>query len=343
MKSFLIYAQKIDSARVSETIKSIFNGGGLTVTCGSLGRTYNITHKKLFFTENIIINIYERDDGVFSPYLETATENLLKILNQDGHGVNIALNLIGKAEAVILIECEKDYSATLDELFIKLTSAFNGTALLENGTLIDSDGRVIFFNDGTEGDSALLDIENDKSALPEIYPLNEISIPTKDEIIGRACAHLIISGYANDIATSEPIKESRAFYEGLINKYELEEYLEEDELALLYRDNISISECLGLSGGFNKAAVLLWFLSLTDDETLKPYGTDVKYNSMMRILASYENFDDLYDNSKLKSTSQLYALADKLQCEYNNALGETSKNSIENKYAGILWLCRPRR
>ena len=103
--------------------------------------------------------------------------------------------------------------------------------------------------------------------LPYIESTDEITIRTKEEVVKRAIALLLIALYAEGLCTGEPRQEHREWVETLIQAYGADDFFSPKERAFLDNDNPEQLESINFSWQYEPLSVLLWalgFLELED-------------------------------------------------------------------------------
>ncbi|GJM75770.1 hypothetical protein HMSSN036_79860 [Paenibacillus macerans] len=202
---------------------------------------------------------------------------------------------ISVINTMLAIETEKEYGQDYLERFIKLAAKVDGIGFIPDGTLLDLDGRVIVYPDG-RSDAADFSPRactrkirgEDRSTpegaerkqrnlaylkekqipylehLPELPPLSELKVKSREEIARRAAALLIVIQYACDVAQESDLAESKAFVTGLLDQFGVADELTELERDLLEQAEPARQAAVNLTWQYEAYWALLWALGMVD-------------------------------------------------------------------------------
>ncbi len=181
--------------------------------------------------------------------------------------------------------------------------------------------------------------------LPPLPSSYEIVGKTYDEIIKRAIALCICCNYASDIVSNKKkkyIKESKKFFNKLLDKYNVKDIMTKEECDLFEKGNRDVA--VQISWQFEGCAILLWALGLL--EQISYPDTLVNPDEITSIISSSDSYNDFVQKCDFRSVEEILDLAD-LTYRYNwycvdaQIEGEEPKINSEvvvERYRALKWL-----
>lgn len=181
--------------------------------------------------------------------------------------------------------------------------------------------------------------------LPPLPSSYDIVGKTYDEIAKRAIALCICCNYASDIVSNKKkkyIKESKKFFNKLLDKYNVKDIMTKEERELFEKGNRDVA--IQISWQFEGCAVLLWTLGLLDYPSYP--DTLVNPDEITSIISSCNNYSEFIRKCEFRSVEEILDLAD-LTYRYNwycvdaQIEGEEPKINSEivvERYRALKWL-----
>ncbi|OXM87503.1 DUF4272 domain-containing protein [Paenibacillus rigui] len=381
MRFFTIFASRNDINDIDGFITQIFHHGFHVVRNKN---EYTIKSKRLFGKNNMIVRVESEDTApdYFSKNIPGMMRMYDQVPFQDEHLKTLVLTQISVINTMIAIETGKDYGDDYVDLFHKLLNQVDGIGFIPNGTLIGRDGQVIVFPDGTSGPSKFTpvsctkkirgqDIDSSEGearkrktitilqhmgipyieGLPQLPPLSNIQLRSREEAAKRAVALLIVIQYACDVAQEEDLKASKEFFLKLLNKYGVEDVLTEQEREFLHAEEPEKQEAVQITWQYEAHWVLLWALGLVN--TLE-FPTEVCNSSyVIELVSNCSSFDDFYQKTALRSGEEILDEADLIYrlhwaCVNDRVHGREvaagmQESIVIERRRGLFWLIGHRR
>ncbi len=151
--------------------------------------------------------------------------------------------------------------------------------------------------------------------LPPLASSYEIQGKNLEEIARRAMILCICCNFASDVLSNKKkryLKESKKFFNKLIDKYFLRDYMTKEEKLLL--DKMDKNLAIQISWQFEGYVVLLWTLGLVDEIPFP--DTLVDPDSVTAIVSSCESYREFLEKCNLRTVHEVLDLAD-LTYRYN--------------------------
>lgn len=181
--------------------------------------------------------------------------------------------------------------------------------------------------------------------LPPLPSSYDIAGKTYDEIAKRAIALCICCNYASDIVSNKKkkyIKESKKFFNKLLDKYNVKDIMTKEERELFEKGNHDVA--VQISWQFEGCAILLWALGLL--EHISYPDTLVNPDEITSIISSCNNYSEFVQKCAFRPVEEILDLAD-LTYRYNwycvdaQIEGEEPKINSEivvERYRALKWL-----
>lgn len=149
-------------------------------------------------------------------------------------------------------------------------------------------------------------------SLPVIESGEVVKIRSKQEIVERALALVLIAVYAESLHDpSGTVEQKQTFISGLIDRFSAQNFFSELESDFLNNENPTQIEVVNFSWQYEPFIVLLWslgFLSKEDALMLPPSFCDVSRGA--RIIQGFKNYEEFYNNSNLRDVEEILDEAD---------------------------------
>lgn len=181
--------------------------------------------------------------------------------------------------------------------------------------------------------------------LPVIENSLEIKGKTIDEIAKRAIVLCIACNFASDIISNKKrryIKESKKFFNKLLDTYNVKDYMTRDEKLLF--DKMDKNVAIQLSWQFEGYLILLWSLGLVDEVPFP--DTLVEPDAVTAVVSACDTYRELIEKCKLRDVNEVLDLAD-LTYRYNWYCVESKINEedtvinpeiVMERHRALLWL-----
>ncbi|WP_411167536.1 DUF4272 domain-containing protein [Clostridium sp. MB05] len=181
--------------------------------------------------------------------------------------------------------------------------------------------------------------------LPVIEEANEIEMRSAEEIAKRAIASLISIQVACDINSGDNIEESREFFKGFLDKYEVKEELTEAEMKIIF-GNPEKQDVINMAWKYEAYWTLIWALGIVDKLEYPSQICDC--NFAIHAVADCEDFNDFMKTVRLKSIDEILDEAD-LIYRYNwacvdarihgkNPPADLDSGVVFERHWGLNWL-----
>lgn len=340
MKYFSIFASKNDIDDLESMIASVFVR---SYKIGRSGSDYILQSNSLFKKQKLTIRVLTEDAS--PDYFEANIPGMMGFYDRipfaDEHLKELVLTQISVFNTLLAIEAEKELSEGQWQLCLELMSALGGIGFLQDGTLLDSDGRAIVHPDGSSGPAeftphactnkimgpqktseegagrkqASISYIQDRGipyleSMPELPPAAECKWKTPEEIASRAVALLIVIQYACDVAQGEDLGESRDFIINLLQKFGVEEQLTNKERELLQDENPTNQAAINITWQYEAYWALIWALGLVEKLDFPDQVCDCDY--AIKVVSECDSFDDFYRKTSIHSQEEILDEADRI-------------------------------
>lgn len=165
--------------------------------------------------------------------------------------------------------------------------------------------------------------------LPYIETKEEVVVRTKEEIAKRAIACLITVQYACDLNVIDDVdrlQKSKEFFIGLLNQFEVNDCLTENEKNIFYRENLQKQDVIDMVWKYEAYWVLIWSLGLV--QTLE-YPSDIcDCQYAIEVVSIHQNFEEFLSTTGLRTRDEILDEAD-LIFHYDWACVDARVNGLE--------------
>ncbi|MEF2966285.1 DUF4272 domain-containing protein [Paenibacillus sp. M1] len=340
MPYFTIFASLNDISGVGNWIQEVF-GNGFKLT-GTPEETV-IQPKGWFVRNKITIRVSSEDTN--PDYFDNNIPGMMgfyqSIPFEDEELQYKVLTQISVINTMLAIETEKEYGPDYSKLFVELAGKAHGICFMPDGTLLDREGKVIVTPDGKSGASDFRpyactrkirgeDFSTEEGlarkqrtisylkekqipyleTLPELPPLNELAVKSREEIARRAVALLIVIQYACDAEQEEDLGESRAFVKGMLKKFGVSDELTGFESDLLEAAEPDRQAAVNLVWQYEAYWALLWALGLL--ETLDFPNRTCDCDFAIKTVSSCRSFAEFLDKTAMRRPEHILDEADKI-------------------------------
>jgi hypothetical protein len=181
--------------------------------------------------------------------------------------------------------------------------------------------------------------------LPRIEDVNEIEVRSADEIAKRAIACLIAIQVSCDINSGENIEESREFFKGFLEKYEVSNELTEAEKKIIF-GTPEEQDVINMAWKYEAYWTLIWALGILDELNYPSQICDCDF--AINVVAECKDFDEFMNKVNLRSIDEILNEAD-LIFRYNwacvdarihgkNAPAKLDSGVVFERHWGLNWL-----
>ncbi|MGZ7443203.1 DUF4272 domain-containing protein [Paenibacillus sp. TH7-28] len=343
MAYFTIFASRNDIRDIGGLIHEAF-GDGFKVTGGGSGETeFSVLPKGWFKNNKITIRVASEDTD--PDYFDNNIPGMMGFYDsipfEDEDLKRRVLLQISVINTMLAIETEKEYGQDYLERFVRLAGKVDGIGFISDGTLLDRDGRVIVYPDG-RSDAADFSPRactrkirgEDRSTpegaerkqrnlaylkekqipylehLPELPPLSELKVKSREEIARRAAALLIAIQYACDVAQESDQAESKAFVTGLLDQFGVADELTEAERDLLEQAEPARQDAINLTWQYEAYWALLWALRVVDSLDFPDHTCDCDF--AIQAVSSCGGFAEFLERTSLRRPEEILDEADKI-------------------------------
>lgn len=377
LKFFTIFASRNDIHDIENMISDVFAKG---YKIEKSGNEYSVKSKTLFSKNKITVRVASEDTD--PAYFETNIPGMMGFYDRipfaDENLKGLVMTQISVLNTMIAIETEKDINEGQMQLFTELLSQVGGIGFLPNGTLLDKEGFVIVYSDGTSGPSnfrphactrkvmgdEITSGEGEQrkgktiaylkdhgipfiDSLPQLPPLAQCQFKTQEDIARRAVALLIVIQYACDVAQGEEdIHGSKDFFMSMLQKYGVEHQLTENERKLLQDEEPMMQEAVNTSWQYEAYWALIWALGLVDTLGFPDQLCDCNY--AIDVVSSCETYEEFYNKTSLRSREEIMDEADKIYrlhwaCVNNRIQGQEApagmnESIVMERRRGLFWM-----
>jgi hypothetical protein len=139
----------------------------------------------------------------------------------------------------------------------------------------------------------------------------EVTLRTKEEVVERAIALLLIALYSEGACSGEDREGNRAWIEEIIQMYDASDPFSPKEKAYLENPYPSEQENIHFSWQYEPLAVLLWALGLMErEEALGIPAGICDVAKVVGALKPYPSFNEMYDIANLRGKEEILDQAD---------------------------------
>ncbi|WP_410771038.1 DUF4272 domain-containing protein [Fontibacillus sp. BL9] len=340
MPYFTIFASRNDTKDITALILEVFSGG---FKVSGPSREMVIQPKGWFNKNKITIRVASEDSD--PDYFENNVPGMMgfyqRIPFEDEDLQYRVLTQISVINTMLAIETEKEYSQDYLELFVALAGKLNGICFLPDGMLLDGTGKVIVTADGKSGPSDFRPYACTKKirgedkfspeggqrkqrsmeylkerevpyleTLPELPPLGELAVKSREQIARRAVALLIVIQYACDVNQGEDLQESKGFVMDMLDKFGVTDELTEFERDLLEQPEPDRRDAINLVWQYEAYWGLLWGLGLLEELDFPDDTCDCEY--AINVVSSCDSFAEFMDKTSMRRPEDILDEADKI-------------------------------
>lgn len=343
MAYFTIFASRNDIGDIGGLVQEVF-ADGFKVTGGAPGDKEMTVQPKGWFKNNkmtIRVASEDTDPDYFANNMPGMMGFYDRIPFQDEDLKRRVMIQISVINTMLAIETEKEYGQDDLDRFVRLAAKVDGIGFISDGTLLDRDGRVIVYPDGssdaadfspractrkirgedrstTEGADRKqrnLAYLKEKQVpyvehLPELPPLSELKVKSREDIARRAAALLIVIQYACDVAQEGDLEESKAFVNGLLEQFGVKEALTEAEKDLLAQAEPEYQDAVNLVWQYEAYWALLWALGVVESLDFPDHTCDC--NAAIEAVSSCGGFEEFLERTALRRAEDMLDEADKI-------------------------------
>lgn len=138
--------------------------------------------------------------------------------------------------------------------------------------------------------------------LPVIETKDQVKIRTAEEIAKRAIACLITIQMAFEHRNGEDIEDSRNFFVGLLNTFNVADYLTKDELNIFYGEPV-MQDIINMTWRYEAYWVLLWALGIVDNLSFPSDTCDCEF--AIESVSKHSSFDEFMASTTLRSIDEI--------------------------------------
>ncbi|WP_334077465.1 DUF4272 domain-containing protein [Paenibacillus sanfengchensis] len=343
MAYFTIFASRNYNHDLDELIQEVFRDKFKITGSAEGTRQVEIQPKGWFSRNKITIRV--ADEETDPAYFENNVPGMMGFYQaipfEDDDLQYRVMVQISVINTMLAIETEKDIRQEDLQLFVQLAGKVGGICFLPDGTLLDLDGRAIVTPDGKSGPAEFSPRActkkvrgEDRSTpeglarkqrslaaikekgipiletLPELPPLEELRVKSRDEIARRAVALLIVIQYACDIAQDGDLRESKEFVLEMLDKFGVADELTAAERDLLEQPEPESQDAINITWQYEAYWALLWALGLLDELGHPDETCDCDF--AINVVASCESFGEFLAKTTLRRPEEILDEADKL-------------------------------
>lgn len=343
MPYFTIFASRNDTRDIGGLVREVFREGYKVAASGPDETLFTVQPKGWFKNNKITIRVVSEDSDpdYFASNIPGMMGFYQRIPFEDDDLQRRVLIQISVLNTMLAIETEKDYGQEDWNRFVELAGKIDGIGFIQDGTLLDRDGRVIVYPDGTsdaadfspractrkirgedrttpEGwqrkETSLAYLKEKQvpylESLPELPPLSELKVRSREEIARRAVALLIVIQYACDVAQEGDLPASKAFVADLLDKFGVADELTGDERDLLAQEEPSRQAAINIAWQYEAYWALLWALGLLDSLDFPDHTCDCEF--AIQAVSSCDSFAKFLDKTTLRQPESILDEADKI-------------------------------
>lgn len=343
MPYFTIFASRNDTRDIGGLVREVFREGYKVAASGPDETLFTVQPKGWFKNNKITIRVVSEDSDpdYFASNIPGMMGFYQRIPFEDDDLQRRVLIQISVLNTMLAIETEKDYGQEDWNRFVELAGKIDGIGFIQDGTLLDRDGRVIVYPDGTsdaadfspractrkirgedrstpEGrqrkETSLAYLKEKQvpylESLPELPPLSELKVRSREEIARRAVALLIVIQYACDVAQEGDLPASKAFVADLLDKFGVADELTGDERDLLAQEEPSRQAAINIAWQYEAYWALLWALGLLDSLDFPDHTCDCEF--AIQAVSSCDGFAEFLDKTTLRQPESILDEADKI-------------------------------
>ncbi|BFH17983.1 DUF4272 domain-containing protein [Paenibacillus melissococcoides] len=376
MKYFSIFASKNDIDDIGGKIADVFATGHKIEQAGN---DYIIQSNSLFKKHKLTIRVLTEETN--PDYFEATIPGMMgfydRISFADEKRKELVLTQISVFNTLLAIQAEKELNEGQLQLCTVLMSAIDGIGFLQDGTLLDSDGQVIVYPDGTSGPAdyapractnkvigqEMTSEEGERrkrasiayiqgrgipvlETLPQLPPAAACGWKSQKDIARRAVALLIVIQYACDVTQGGDLEESKEFVMRMLHKFDVEDQLTEKERKLLQEAEPVEQEAVNIVWQYEAYWPLIWALGLVDSLDFPDQICDCEY--AIEAVSRCDSFEAFYGKTALRSREEIMNEADKIYrlhwaCVDSRIHGKEapagmSESIVMERRRGLFWM-----
>ncbi|WP_079908714.1 DUF4272 domain-containing protein [Paenibacillus sp. 32352] len=376
MKYFTIFASRNDTDDIEDIITDLY---AKDHTIEKNRNDYTVETGSLFNKRKTIIRV--SNERTNPAYFETNIPGMMGFYDRipfaDDHRKGLVLTQISVLNTIIALEAEKELNEKQLQLCMALLSKVEGIGFLQDGTLLDYDGQVIVYPDGTSGPAdfrpractvkvlgpeavsdegerrkrASIDYIREHGvpyleALPQLPSAAECRWKSQEEIARRAVALLIVIQYACDIAQGGDLAESKDFVMNTLRTFGVEDELTPSERRLLEAEEPAPQEAVNIAWQYEAYWPLIWALQLV--ETLEFPDRICDCNYAIEVVSRCGSFEEFYRQTAMRSREEILDEADKIYrlqwaCVNSRIQGQEApagmnESVVMERRRGLFWM-----
>ncbi|MDR0269719.1 DUF4272 domain-containing protein [Paenibacillus sp.] len=340
MKYFTIFASKNHIDDIGDMIENVFSDGYKIEKNGS---DYTVQTQSLFKKRKIAIRVSTEDAN--PDYFDSNIPGMMGFYDRipfaDENRKELVLTQISVFNTVIALEADKELDAGQIQLCMALLSEMEGIGFLQDGTLLDSDGQVIVYPNGTSGPADFTpractnkimgpEVSSEEGerrkrasiayiqernipyleSLPELPPISDCLWKAQEDIARRAVALLIVIQYACDVSQGGDLAESKEFVMDLLQKFGVERHLTENERELLLDEKPAEQAAVNIAWQYEAYWALIWVLGLVESLEFPDRICDCDY--AIQVVSECESFEEFYQKIAMRTREEIMDEADKM-------------------------------
>lgn len=340
MQYFSIFVSRNDIDDLEDEISNVF---ARNYKVEKRGNDYFLQNNLMFKKQKLTIRALTEDTA--PDYFEANIPGMMGFYDRipfaDEDLQGRVLMQISVFNTLLAIEAEKDLNEGQFQSCLELMAAIGGIGFIQDGTLLDSDGRIIVHPDGASGPAdfrvhactnkvmgpQVTTEEGGRRKQASIAYIRELGIPclesmpelppeeackwkSQEDIARRAAALLIVIQYACDVAQGADLEESKDFIIELLRKFGVEDELTDNERELLEEQNPTSQTAINITWQYEAYWALIWALGLVEKLDFPDQVCDCDY--AIRTVSECDSFDEFYRKTSLRSHEEILDEADRI-------------------------------
>lgn len=376
MKYFTIFASRNNIDDLGERIANVFAGDHKIEKNGS---DYIVQTNSLFKKRKMAIRVLTEDTN--PDYFASNIPGMMgfydRIAFADENRKGLVLTQISVFNTVVALEADKELDAGQIQRCMALLSGMEGIGFLQDGTLLDCDGQVIVYPDGTSGPADFSpractnkvmgpEVKSEEGerrkrasiayirerniphlkTLPELPPAADCLWKSEEDIARRAVALLIVIQYACDVAQGEDLAASKDFVTEMLRKFGVERHLTDNERELLQDENPAGQAAVNIAWQYEAYWALIWALGLVESLDFPDRICDCDY--AIQVVSECDSFEEFYRKTAMRSREEIMDEADKIYrlhwaCVNNRINGQEApagmnESIVVERRRGLFWM-----
>lgn len=376
LNHFTIFASKNDTHDIEEGILDTLAQGFVVEKNDS---SYLLKSKGLFKRHQGAIHVIadDTDPDYFAENMPGMMGFYHHIPFEDEQLKELVMIQISVFNTVIAVEMDKEITDEQMQLLIKLLSSIGGVGFLPDGTLLDQQGLVIVYPNGESGPSnfrphactKMINVQEATSAqgearknntiaflvekgipyvasLPQLPSVEDCAFKRQEDIAKRAVALLIAIQFACDVAQSGNIEDSREFFLNMLHKYNVQQFLTDNEKSFLQAQYPDAQEAVSIAWQYEAYWTLIWALGFVETLEFPDDVCDCDY--AIQVVSSCETFEQFYAQIAMRSKEEILDEADKIYrlhwaCVNSRINGQAAplalnESVVMERRRGLFWM-----